>query len=59
MTRETFSRTLAIVARHGLRVEGDAVITEDLAAARARFTLDPLIDGPEPIAPLPMHAGGR
>jgi CRP/FNR family transcriptional regulator, transcriptional activator FtrB len=52
MTRETFSRTLALVARHGLRLEGDLVILEDAVAARARFPLDPLIDGPEEVAPL-------
>jgi CRP/FNR family transcriptional activator FtrB len=54
MMRETFSRTLAVVARHGLRVDGDIVLVEDLAAMRARFSLDPLIDGPEPIEPLPI-----
>jgi CRP/FNR family transcriptional regulator, transcriptional activator FtrB len=52
MTRETFSRTLALLIRHGLRLEGDLVIVEDSAAARARFPLDPLIDGPEDVAPL-------
>ena len=52
MTRETFSRTLAVIACHGLRVDGDVVLVEDLAAARARFSLDPLIDGPEMIQPL-------
>jgi CRP/FNR family transcriptional regulator, transcriptional activator FtrB len=57
MTRETFSRTLASIARYGLRVDGDAVRIEDLAAARARFSLDPLIDGPEPIRPLAAKEG--
>lgn len=52
MTRETFSRALAAVARHGLRVEGDLVFLEDAAAARARFALDPLIDGAETLTPL-------
>lgn len=52
MTRETFSRSLAAVARHGLRVEGDLLHAEDLVAARARFALDPLIDGPETLHPL-------
>jgi CRP/FNR family transcriptional regulator, transcriptional activator FtrB len=52
MTRETFSRSLALVIQHGLRVEGDLVIVEDSVAARARFPLDPLIDGPEHITPL-------
>lgn len=52
MTRETFSRTLAIIAKHGLRVVGDVVCLEDIAAARARFQLDPLIDGHEPMHPL-------
>jgi len=56
MTRETFSRTLAVVARQGLRVEGDLVIIDDLETARARFRLDPLIDGSEAIVPLPMLA---
>jgi CRP/FNR family transcriptional activator FtrB len=52
MTRETFSRTLAAVARNGLRVDGDIVIVADRAAARARFPLDPLMDGPETMTPL-------
>lgn len=55
ITRETFSRSLAIVARHGLRVDGDAVRLEDAAAARARFQLDPLIDGHEPMRPLSVQ----
>ena len=29
MTRETFSRTLGAIARHGLRVDGDSVIVDD------------------------------
>jgi CRP/FNR family transcriptional activator FtrB len=52
MTRETFSRTLAAVIRHGIKVEGDLVTLEDAAAAQARFRLDPLMDGPEPMIPL-------
>jgi len=54
MTRETFSRALPLIARHGLRMEGDRLTVEDLAAARAAFPLDPLIDDAEPIAPLPL-----
>jgi CRP/FNR family transcriptional activator FtrB len=53
MTRETFSRTLAAVARHGLRVEGDLVTITDREAAASYFRLDPLIDGLEAIEPLP------
>jgi CRP/FNR family transcriptional activator FtrB len=52
MTRETFSRTLATIARHGLRVDGDLVYLENAAAARDRFQLDPLLDGVEPMLPL-------
>jgi CRP/FNR family transcriptional activator FtrB len=52
MTRETFSRALPGMARHGLRVLGDLVFADDLDAARAAFPPDPLIDGPEPIRPL-------
>ena len=55
MTRETFSRTLATVARHGLRVEGDVVTITNIDAATARFHLDPLIDGSETIHPLPIE----
>ncbi|MFI4934080.1 MAG: helix-turn-helix domain-containing protein [Caulobacterales bacterium] len=54
MTRETLSRALPVMARHGLRVEGDLLHVEDLAAARAAFPLDPLIDGAEAIVPLPL-----
>ena len=56
VARETFSRTLTEVARHGLLVEGDVVIVEDLVAANARYPLDPLIDGPEIIIPLPVKS---
>ena len=52
MTRETLSRALPLMARHGLRVEGDVLHVDDLAAARAAFPLDPLIDGVETIVPL-------
>ncbi len=52
MTRETFSRTLATLPRHGLRVEGELVVLDNPEAARARFALDPLIDGDEPFHPL-------
>ena len=52
MTRETFSRALAVMPRYGIRVTGDRVVVEDTALARGRFPFDPLIDGPEPVAPL-------
>lgn len=54
MTRETFSRTLNTVARHGIRVDGDLVTLTDEAVARAHFALDPLLDGPEAMTPLPL-----
>ncbi len=57
MTRETFSRTLAAMARHGLRVAGDTVEVTDAAALRARFRLDPLIDAPEPVEPMAPSGG--
>ena len=46
MTRETFSRTLAGLAAHGVRVEGRRLRIADVAAFRARFPSDPFIDGP-------------
>ncbi len=55
MTRETFSRTLAAISRHGLRVAGDTVTVTDAAALRARFRLDPLIDAPEPVEPITLR----
>ena len=55
MTRETFSRALPAVARHGLRVEGDVVHIDDIDAARQHFPLDPLIDGPELVQPLAVE----
>jgi CRP/FNR family transcriptional activator FtrB len=58
MTRETFSQILAGLTRHGIRVEGDLVHLEDIAAAQARFQLDPLRDGPEPIIPLQVKRNG-
>jgi CRP/FNR family transcriptional regulator, transcriptional activator FtrB len=57
MTRETFSRTLAAMARHGLVVAGDTITVTDAAALRARFRLDKLIDGPEPVEPLAPRGG--
>lgn len=53
MTRETFSRILATMERYGLHISGDTVAVADAAPLRARFRLDPLIDGPEPIVPFP------
>ncbi|MBS0561458.1 MAG: helix-turn-helix domain-containing protein [Proteobacteria bacterium] len=52
MTRETFSRALSAMAKHGLKVDGDVLVIEDLERARARFPLDPLIDGDEAINPV-------
>jgi CRP/FNR family transcriptional activator FtrB len=52
MTRETFSRALAGMAKFGIRAVGEVLHIDDAAAARARFALDPLIDGAEPIVPL-------
>jgi CRP/FNR family transcriptional regulator, transcriptional activator FtrB len=52
MTRETFSRALSGMARFGMFVRGDTIQVANAAAARARFPLDPLIDGSEPISTL-------
>ncbi|SHJ90750.1 CRP/FNR family transcriptional regulator, transcriptional activator FtrB [Roseomonas rosea] len=52
MTRETFSRSLNGMARHGIRIEGDLVTLEHPTTARTRFALDPLIDGAEEFHPL-------
>jgi CRP/FNR family transcriptional activator FtrB len=52
MTRETLSRALPAMTRHGLRVVGDLLHLDDLGAARAAFPFDALIDGAEPIRPL-------
>ncbi len=57
MTRETFSRILAVMERYGLRIVGDTVELTDIDALRARFRLDPLIDDPEPIVPFPARRG--
>jgi len=56
MTRETLSRSLPALVRHGLRVEGDTLVVENLAAARDAFPFDPLMDGREPIQPLRREA---
>ena len=45
MTRETFSRTLAGLAKHGVAVDGKRLHLRDIAAFRARFPYDPFIDG--------------
>ncbi|CAN5689653.1 hypothetical protein BH11PSE6_BH11PSE6_28260 [soil metagenome] len=52
MTRETLSRTLPAMPDHGLRVVGDTLFVDDIAAARAAFPYDPLIDGRDLITPL-------
>jgi CRP/FNR family transcriptional activator FtrB len=52
MTRETLSRSFPAMARNGLRVVGEVLHVDDLAAARAAFPNDPLIDGPETVTPL-------
>ena len=53
MTRETFSRILGGMERHGLRIVGDTVEVVDATPLHARFRLDPQIDGAEPIVPFP------
>ena len=53
MTRETFSRILAVMERYGLRIVGDTVTVVDPTPLRARFRLDPQIDGAEPIVLFP------
>jgi CRP/FNR family transcriptional activator FtrB len=54
MTRETFSRTLAVLARYGLCMTGDTIDFTDADALRSRFRLDSLIDAPEPVVPLSL-----
>jgi CRP/FNR family transcriptional activator FtrB len=54
MTRETFSRALSGMPKFGMRAVGEVLHVHDAAAARARFVLDPLIDGAEHIVPLRM-----
>lgn len=53
ITRETFSRMLPNIARHGIRIDGEFAVLEDRPAAQARYPLDPLIDGDEPMLSLP------
>jgi CRP/FNR family transcriptional activator FtrB len=55
MTRETFSRILAGMERYGLHISGDVVEVVDATPLRARFRLDPQIDGPEPILPFALR----
>jgi CRP/FNR family transcriptional activator FtrB len=57
MTRETLSRTLAVLPRYGLCVVGDTIEVTDVAAMQARFHLDAMIDAAEPIVPLPLQRG--
>jgi CRP/FNR family transcriptional activator FtrB len=54
VTRETLSRALPGMAWHGLRVVGDVLHIDDLAAAITAFPPDPLIDGREPVTPLKL-----
>ncbi len=48
MTRETFSRTLSGLGAHGVKVNGSRLSIADVAAFRARFPIDPFIDGDGP-----------
>jgi len=59
MTREVFSRTLSGMEKFGMRVAGKILEVEDATAAKARFPLDPLIDGIEPIVPLQARSARR
>lgn len=52
MTRETLSRALPTLSAHGLKVVGDRLRVDDIAAARLAFPFDPLIDGRDEIRPL-------
>lgn len=52
MTRETLSRALPTLSRHGLNVIGDLLRVSDIAKARLAFPFDPLIDGRDEIRPL-------
>lgn len=54
ITRETLSRAFPGMARNGLRVVGEVLHLDDLAAARTAFPLDPLIDGSETCTPLKL-----
>jgi CRP/FNR family transcriptional activator FtrB len=54
MNRETLSRALPSLADHGLTIVGDRLRVDDLAAARAAFPFDPLVDGRDEIRPLPL-----
>lgn len=54
MNRETLSRALPSLAEHGLTIVGDRLRVDDIAAARAAFPSDPLIDGRDEIRPLPL-----
>lgn len=51
MSREAFSRALASMEQFGIRVVGKTLEIGDLTTAKARFALDPLIDGVESIEP--------
>jgi hypothetical protein len=51
-SREKFSRAPSGMARFGMLVRGETVQIANAAVARAHFSLDPLIDGSEPISPL-------
>ncbi|MGO8834229.1 MAG: cyclic nucleotide-binding domain-containing protein [Roseiarcus sp.] len=47
ITRESFSRALAILQRSGVAVRGDTIAIVDPARLAARCKPDPLIDGPD------------
>ena len=57
MTRESFSRTLSALQTDGISVEGDLIRIHDPARLAAACKLDPLIDGPEAMAPFDAGNG--
>jgi CRP/FNR family transcriptional regulator, transcriptional activator FtrB len=52
MTRESFSRALSVLKRHGVAVKGDRITVEDEHRLARACQPDPLIDDPEQISGL-------
>jgi CRP/FNR family transcriptional activator FtrB len=53
ITRESFSRALSVLQKHGIAVRGETIVIRDAARLAAACGPDPLIDGPDMEAPLP------
>ena len=59
ITRESFSRALSQLQKHGISVRGETILIRDAAQLAAACRPDPLIDGPEQAVAVVTRAAPR